>query len=201
MPRALNQRASQTVPAGLEGDCNAFDPASRILRFLSPAIEQVQQYALVDRKLLQRLAFDARHDAGNEPARQTHFDHRDQCAVLFQDDTGLAQVAWLLHWGLHRFTSATMDAISSPPPHSISNENASVPLRFPWKIIRPVGNISAATFDPYGYGLAQPILCRHWQNNCVATGPSVAVSDLVAAVGCQRLHGAAPWDHDVAPTL
>src|SRR5258708_25068858 len=22
-------------------------------------------------------------------------------------------------WGLHRFTSATMDAISSPPPHSI----------------------------------------------------------------------------------
>jgi hypothetical protein len=23
------------------------------------------------------------------------------------------------HWALHRFTSATMDAISSPPPHSI----------------------------------------------------------------------------------
>ena len=28
-----------------------------------------------------------RHDAGNEPARQTHFDHRDQGAVLFQGGT------------------------------------------------------------------------------------------------------------------
>jgi hypothetical protein len=34
-----------------------------------------------------RLTLDARHDAGNEPSRQTHFDHRDQCAVLFQNDT------------------------------------------------------------------------------------------------------------------
>ena len=33
----------------------------------------------------------------------------------------MAQVVRRLHWGLHRFTSATMDAISSPPPHSISN--------------------------------------------------------------------------------
>jgi hypothetical protein len=45
------------------------------------------------------LALDARHDAGNEPARQTHFDDRDQCAVLFQDDTGLAQVVRVLQWG------------------------------------------------------------------------------------------------------
>src|ERR1019366_10416376 len=29
------------------------------------------------------------------------------------------QVVQLLHGALHRFTSATMDAISSPPPHSI----------------------------------------------------------------------------------
>jgi hypothetical protein len=97
------------------------------LRLLTPAIEQLQQCALVDRKLLQRLALDARHDAGNEPARQTHFDHCDQCAVLFQDDTGLVQVVRLLHWGHHRFTSATMDAISSPPPHSISK----MPMRRP----------------------------------------------------------------------
>src|SRR5271169_5668888 len=112
-------RQPETIPAGLEGNCNAFDLASCFLRFLTPAIEKLQQCALVDRELLQRLALDARHDAGNEPARQAHFDHRDQCTVLFQDDTRLAQVVRRLHWGLHRFTSATMDAISSPPPHSI----------------------------------------------------------------------------------
>ncbi len=85
-----------------------------------PRVEQLQQCALVDRKLLQRLTLDARHDAGNEPARQTHFDHCDQCAVLFQDDTGLVQVVRLLHWGPPSVTSATMYTISSPPPHSIS---------------------------------------------------------------------------------
>src|SRR5258707_6711433 len=33
---------------------------------------------------------------------------------------GQINVVQLLHGALHRFTSATMDAISSPPPHSIS---------------------------------------------------------------------------------
>src|ERR1700675_1988291 len=93
------QRRSETIPAGLEGNCNAFDLVSCFLRFLTPAIEKLQQCALVDRELLQRLALDARHDAGNQPARQAHFDHCDQCAVLFQDDTGLAQVVRGLHWG------------------------------------------------------------------------------------------------------
>jgi len=78
-------------PGRLKGDGRAFDPAACFLRLLTLAIEQLQQGALVDCKLLQRLTLDARHDAGNEPARQTHFDHRDQCAVLFQDDTGLVQ--------------------------------------------------------------------------------------------------------------
>ena len=33
---------------------------------------------------------------------------------------GSAQIVQLLHGALHRFTSATMDAISSPSPHIIS---------------------------------------------------------------------------------
>src|SRR5215475_12893157 len=119
----------ETIPAGLEGNCNAFDLASCFLRFLTPAIEKLQQCALVDRELLQRLALHARHDAGNQPARQTHFDHRDQCVVLFQNDTGLVQVDRRLHWGLHRFTSATMDIISPPPPHSISKRTMRRPTR------------------------------------------------------------------------
>src|SRR6476659_10195009 len=81
-------------------------------RFLSPSMQQLQQCALVDRELLQRLALDARHDAGDEPARQAQFDYGRA--------RGSAQIVQLLHGVLHRFTSATMDAISSPPPHSIS---------------------------------------------------------------------------------
>src|SRR4029077_3432912 len=114
-------RQPETVPAGLEGNCNTFNLVSRFLRFLTPAIEKLQQRALVDRELLQRLALHARHDASNEPARQTHFDHPDQRAVLSQNDTGLVQVNRHLHCGLHRFTSATMDTVSRRRlPHSIS---------------------------------------------------------------------------------
>jgi hypothetical protein len=56
---------------------------SCFLRFLPPTIEQFQQRALIDRELLQRLSLDARHNAGNEPARLAHFDHREQRAVSF----------------------------------------------------------------------------------------------------------------------
>ena len=57
--------------------------------------------------------------AGNVPARLAHLDHGDQRAVRIEGSEGLAQVVQLLHGVLHRFTSATMDAISAPPPHSI----------------------------------------------------------------------------------
>src|SRR6202022_3889369 len=67
-----------------------------------------------------RLALDARHNAGDEPARQAQFDNGDQRAVRIEAARGSAQIVHLLHGALHRFTSATMDAISSPPPHSIS---------------------------------------------------------------------------------
>jgi hypothetical protein len=40
-------------------------------------MQQLQQCALIDRELLQRLALDAGHDTGNEPAGQAHLDDRD----------------------------------------------------------------------------------------------------------------------------
>jgi hypothetical protein len=80
----------EAVTAGLEGDYNALDPASCFLRFLPPSMQQLQQCALVDRELLQRLALNARHDAGNEPARQAHLDHSDQRAVRFEGCEGSA---------------------------------------------------------------------------------------------------------------
>src|SRR6202022_4895834 len=57
------------------------------------------QYTLVDRELLQRLALNARHDAGNEPARQAHLDDGDQRAVRFEGGEASAQVIQLLHGG------------------------------------------------------------------------------------------------------
>ena len=59
----------EAVTAGLEGDYNALDPASRFLRFFPPSMQQLQQCALVDREFFQRLALNARHNTGNEPAR------------------------------------------------------------------------------------------------------------------------------------
>src|SRR6267142_2731606 len=102
-------RQPEAVTASLEGDCNALDPASCFLRFLSPSMQQLQQCALVDRELFQRLALDARHDTGNEPARQSHLNDRNQRAVRFEGGEGSAQVVQLLHGALHRFTSATME--------------------------------------------------------------------------------------------
>jgi hypothetical protein len=77
----------------------ALDPASCFLRFLSPSMQQPQQCALVDRELFQRLALDARHDTGNEPARQAHLNDRNQRAVRFEGGEGSAQIVQLLHGG------------------------------------------------------------------------------------------------------
>src|SRR6266404_6282792 len=120
-------RQPEAITAGLESDSNAFDPVSCLLRFLSPSMQQLQQCTLVDPELLQRLALDARHDAGDEPALQTHLYDGDQCAVRFERGEGSAQIVQLLHGALHRFTSASMDAISSPPSHSISPEASRTP--------------------------------------------------------------------------
>src|SRR5258706_727033 len=90
-------RHPEAVTASLEGDCNALDPASCFLRFLSPSMQQLQQCALVDRELFQRLALDARYDTSNEPARQAHLNDRNQRAVRLEGGEGSAQVVQLLH--------------------------------------------------------------------------------------------------------
>src|SRR5260370_28850424 len=70
-------RQPETIPASLEGDCNAFDPASCLLGFLAPSMQQLQQCTLVDRKLLQRLGLDAKHDTSHEPAPLAHLQDTD----------------------------------------------------------------------------------------------------------------------------
>src|SRR5207244_13505956 len=110
MPRALSQRASQkpSRPAS---------KATAMRSILRPAFSASSRHrcssfskcALVDSELFQRLALDARHDTGNEPARQAHLNDCDQRTVRFKGGEGSAQVVQLLHGALHRFTSATME--------------------------------------------------------------------------------------------
>ena len=53
--------------------------------------------ALSSTASFQRLALDARHDTGNEPARQAHLNDRNQRAVRLEGGEGSAQVVQLLH--------------------------------------------------------------------------------------------------------
>src|SRR4029077_17231374 len=92
-------RQPDAVPAGLEADRDALYPASCLLRFLSPSMQQLQQCALVDHELFQRLALNARHDTGNEPALQAHLNDCNQRAVRFEGGEGSIQVVQLLHRG------------------------------------------------------------------------------------------------------
>src|SRR5262249_12798076 len=57
----------------------------------------------------------------NEPARLAQLDDGDQRAVRCEGVEGSTQVVQLLHGVLHRFISAPMDAISSPPPAPIAS--------------------------------------------------------------------------------
>jgi hypothetical protein len=58
----------EAVPTGLEGDGNAVDLVTRLLRLWAPPLEQLYEFILVGRELLERLALDARYDPSNKPA-------------------------------------------------------------------------------------------------------------------------------------
>src|SRR4029077_13377515 len=92
-------RQPEAITAGLEGDGDPFDHVSSLLGFLSPSMQQLQQYTLVDRDLLQRLALDAGHDAGNEPARQAHLDDGDQRACPVRGGGGIGSGHSTSAWG------------------------------------------------------------------------------------------------------
>src|SRR5262245_15330411 len=67
----------EAVTAGLEGDGDASDLVPCLLRFRSPALEQLQEFVLVGCELLQRLALHARYDPGYEPCLFAEFKDSD----------------------------------------------------------------------------------------------------------------------------
>jgi hypothetical protein len=111
-------RQPEAVAAGLEGHRGAPDRAPRPGRLIPPAPQQPEQRLLVWLDLLQRVAAEAGHDGGHEPARLAHLDNGDKGAVLLEGDEGPAQVVRLQHGGAPSAGSGSDDAPPSPPPHS-----------------------------------------------------------------------------------
>jgi len=68
-------RQPKAVPADLECHRDAAYLVSCFLRFLSPAMQQLQQCVLIDSQLLQRLTLYARHDPGYKPTLLAQLDH------------------------------------------------------------------------------------------------------------------------------
>src|SRR4051812_32202777 len=81
-------------------------------------MQEAEQGVLVRLELLQRVALEARHDAGDEPARAAQLDDGDQRAVLLEGDEGPAQVVALRHGAPHWLFPAAMVLRLRRLPHS-----------------------------------------------------------------------------------
>src|SRR5215212_6206111 len=90
----------ETVTTGLEGDRDAGDRAAGLNGFVLPAVQKAQQPFWVRLKLLERMAFNAWHHGGHEPAGLAHLDDGDDRAVLYEGTPGSAQVMALGHGAL-----------------------------------------------------------------------------------------------------
>ncbi len=90
-------RQPETVAARLEGDGHALDRVAGLGGFLAPALQQGHQRRRIRLELLQRLPYEARNEARDEPALQAHLDHRNQRAMLLKGDEATAQVICLGH--------------------------------------------------------------------------------------------------------
>ena len=55
-------------------------------RFVAPTIQKLEEGVAVRAELLQWIAIESRHNAGDQPARLAHLDHRDQRCVLLKRD-------------------------------------------------------------------------------------------------------------------
>jgi hypothetical protein len=79
-------------------------------------MQQPQQWFDLGRQLLQRMTLDPGDDAGDEPTRLAHLDHRDQRAILIESGERAAQVIgiWLQHGAPRRFVCSDDGAIPSP---------------------------------------------------------------------------------------
>jgi ABC-type Fe3+/spermidine/putrescine transport system ATPase subunit len=77
------------------GDGDPVDRMAGLRRFVAPAMQKLKERIAVRAKFLQRIASESRHNAGYQPARLAHLDHRDQRCVLLKRDQASAQIVLL----------------------------------------------------------------------------------------------------------
>ena len=65
----------KTVTASFICNGDAIDVPPDLRCFIPPAVQQPQQRLLVRPEFLQRVALDPRNEPGNEPTRETQFNH------------------------------------------------------------------------------------------------------------------------------
>jgi hypothetical protein len=70
-------RQPKAVVSGLERHGDARDPVPFLFGLRTPAAQQLEQCALVDREFLQRLALDTRNNATDKPAPRPYPAGRD----------------------------------------------------------------------------------------------------------------------------
>jgi len=97
------------VTSRLIGEGDASDRLARLHRLRFPALHKPQQRVRIGRKLLQRLASNARNQSSYQPARLAQLNDHDQTGILVKDGQRTAQVINLGHGGnLHQLHLPTM---------------------------------------------------------------------------------------------
>ena len=92
-------RQPEAVASGLISDDDAFDLVSGPAGFVAPTMQELQHRLLVGIELLERLAFDAGYNRGNEPLRLAHLDHGDDRVVLLEGGRGTCLRQKVATWG------------------------------------------------------------------------------------------------------
>ncbi|HWO07909.1 MAG TPA: hypothetical protein VNN80_00475, partial [Polyangiaceae bacterium] len=119
--RARSQRASQKPSRPASKATARRVMAHPAFRLVPPAMQEAERGVLVGLELLERVALEAGHDPGDEPARAAQLDDGDQRAVLLEGDEGPAQVVALRHGAPHRLFPAAMVLRLRRLPHSFFN--------------------------------------------------------------------------------
>src|SRR5437660_10186951 len=92
LPRPQPTREPKPIASSLEGNDDPADRLARLDGFVSPTMQKLKQRIRVGILLLQWLAGDAGHQAGDQPPCQTQLDYSHKRAILIEGDEGPAEI-------------------------------------------------------------------------------------------------------------
>ncbi|MER9052265.1 hypothetical protein NKH89_34640 [Mesorhizobium sp. M0923] len=119
-PALQPARQPEAVASSLVGNRDPLNQLSRLLGFVAPAMQQLQQYLRIRIESLERSALKSWNNRCDEPLRLAHLDHDNQRRISVEAGEGPGRVKCLRHGGapFGWFDSAKRWT-PSPLPHSI----------------------------------------------------------------------------------